>query len=90
MVRFENITAQISGGDTFTTQFAYQPGSLSLGYNGQLYPKGENIALEIPPFGFKLTFTPAPDTTALLVIYQDGFTIDEDIVASSQPPRSTI
>jgi hypothetical protein len=90
--KFENITGQVDGiTDTFTTVSPFAPGSLSLGYNGQLYPKGVNILTELPPNQFKLSFAPALDTHSLLVVYEydDGLSSTEPILlASALPPRS--
>ena len=89
-VRFENITSQVDGiTDTFITSKDYISGTLSLGYNGQLYPQGVNIRQEIAPTGVKLTFVPSSDTHSLLLIYLDATDLDPIMVASALPPRSS-
>jgi hypothetical protein len=97
--RFEDLSTLVDGvRDTFTTALSYQAGTLVLGYNGSVFPPGVNIKLATPPNTFQLTFTPPADTTALMIIYDDGLNVggggggdptgSEDMVASGLPPRA--
>lgn len=91
--KFENITSQIDGvTDTFSLSKPYVSGTVSLGYNGQLYPVGMNIAEEIPTNKIRLNFVPTADTDTLLAIYDDGQDVIQDpiLMASALPPRSVI
>lgn len=92
MLRNDNITSQVNGTrDTFTTAFDFEPATLSLGYNGQLFPAGSNIKAILGTKTFQLDFAPAADTSFLSVIYEDksdGGSI-ESIKGSSHPPRAT-
>jgi hypothetical protein len=91
--RFENITSQVDGVvDEFTVVSPYVTGTISIGYNGQLYPVGTNIAQEISTNRFKLSFVPTSDTHTLLAIYDDGNDVIQDpiLMATALPPRTNI
>jgi len=83
----ENLLAQIDGvTDVFTTNHPFEPGSLMIGYNGQVYAAGENIAQEIFPQSFKLAFVPDTTTTTLHVIYESTDGVLDEMMASGLPP----
>jgi len=85
--RKENLLAQVTGAtDVFTTNHPYEPGSLMIGYNGQVYANGENISLEILPLSFQLAFTPAIGTTSFHVIYESTDGAIDEMEASGFPP----
>ena len=91
--KFENITSQIDGAtDTFTLGHLYLPSTVSLGYNGQLFPVGVNISEELPDNKIRLSFVPPVDTDSLLAIYDDGTNIivEHILSASALPPRNII
>ena len=93
VLRFEDVTSQVDGvTDTFRTSKPYVTKTITLGYNGQLYPGGWNIAEELDIDLIKLSFVPAVDTHALLIIYDDGIypPINEPILRlDALPPRSS-
>jgi hypothetical protein len=90
VTRIENLTAFVDGTrDTFSTVNPYRPGTLVIGYNGQIFPPGFNVAEEVSTTSFRLTFAPASDTTFLTVMYEDFTGEIVEIVASSMPPISS-
>ena len=86
--KIENLTSQIDGvSDTFTTLADFEPGKVSIGYNGQMFGPGENIDSYPSSNQIKLTFVPKTDADAdlhdkLMVIYEEI----ADIVGSAFPP----
>lgn len=93
MTRIENLTSQINGTtDTFLTVAGFDPSTLTVGYNGQMYPPGVNIASTGPEVNkFKLSFVPTFDAdqdlnSKLMVIYEEMADADEDIIGSANPP----
>jgi len=87
----ENLLPQVDGStDTFTVVKPYVPGTLMLGYNGQLYSAGRNIKAELTETTFQLEFVPATDTHDLHVIYTQKGEAESvyDMQASGRPPGS--
>lgn len=86
--RNDDLTPQVDGTtDVFTTAFPYVPGTLVLSYNGQIFPKGFNIAQEVSATQFKLSFVPPTDTHTLGVLYEDPNNETTELMrASGRPP----
>ena len=89
--RKDDLTTQVDGStDVFVTTYPYLPGTLMVGYNGQLYPVNRNIAEEIDSTHFRLDFVPEVQyTDALHVIYEDFSGSEEEtsvMQASGLPP----
>ena len=82
----DDLTNQVNGvTDVFNTLEPYLPGTLMLGYNGQIYPVGVNIVQEVTTTSFRISFTPEVDCTdALHVIYEDANSVT--MMASGHPP----
>ena len=74
--RFHNILDQVDGvKDTFELPEPFIPGSIVLAYNGQIFQKGQHVAGEdniSDPATVTLTFVPATDTHALMIIYKSA------------------
>lgn len=93
MTRMEDISDQVDGvKDTFTTLNAFDPNTLCIGYNGQVYPPKINIVSTGPAANeFKLSFVPQIDPdpdfkTKLMVFYEEPNDYYEDIIGSANPP----
>jgi len=92
MTRIEDLTSQIDGvKDTFTTTAAFEPSTVTIGYNGQVYPPGLNIASFPDVNEVQLEFVPTYDAdvdmnSKLMVIYEELNDATEDIVGSANPP----
>lgn len=91
--KIEDLTSQVNGTtDTFTTTVEFVPSSLTLGYNGQIYPPGVNIKSSHPSSQtIVLDFIPKTDTdlnvkSKVLIIFEEALADAEEMVASAMPP----
>jgi len=83
--RHENLIAQVDGvNQVFTTTVPYVSGTLTLVYNGQTFPPSGNVATELTPTTFEVTFPIPADTHSFSVLFEDT-TLDV-LIGSGLPP----
>ena len=87
----DDLTPQVNGvTNTFTTTKPFNPDTLCLGYNGQVYPPKLNIdSWDESAKTVTITFVPETDPnpdikSKVLIIYEEP--VLADIVGSATPP----